>query len=96
MNEVKGKLDIIIDKDDCDFADFIHISTDYDLTVLDCLLYFAIGKIYKNLSRYLECEVCRSELCHSKEGAWEVRNHPTAKIINLNEDFKLRHQNKKL
>ena len=98
IQEIKSKLNVIIEKDDSDSSDFTSAADhDYDLPAgLDCLMYFVTGHVCKNLAKFTTCEICSSAFFYSEEDTLQIQNHPLAKLITFDEDQKLRHPNKGL
>lgn len=100
IEEIKSKLEIVINKEDSEFSDFTNaIDHDYDLPpIIECLIYFVIGQITKKIKEFTKCEICLNSLFYSKEKSILIENYPFARIITLNkeEQFGLEHSNKRL
>lgn len=98
IEEIKGKLNIVIQQRDNDFTDFVNaIDHDYDNPyVIQCLMYFVTGNICKNFVEFTKCDVCRTGFLTSEKNSF-ISNHPISQLLTREEDkLDIQHPNIRL
>ena len=88
VDEIKKKLNVLINQEDADFSDFTNVSDrDNDLPpFVECLKYFVTGQVCKNLRNFTTCEVCRFEFFFSDKTQVRIEGYPITRIITLNQE----------
>ncbi|XP_051163849.1 uncharacterized protein LOC127283184 [Leptopilina boulardi] len=99
IKEIKEKLNIVIQKEDSDFSDFVNTTDhDYDLPyVVDCLMYFVAGNVAKKFWDFHKCELCRSEFIFSNENNNSaILNNSISQLLQFEENYEITHPNLRL
>ena len=99
VNEIKEKLNVVINQKDTDFSDFTNASDHfYGLPpVVECLKYFIAGQVCQSLKKFTKCEVCRYGFFFSQETLEQIPAYPIARIMTLNQEhqFEMQHPNRR-